>query len=64
MTRRFPSGGAIFLLGVGLFVPAGIAAVSDKNDSSNVPDFILVLAIVVMLIGLFRTGMDAGGCER
>lgn len=51
------------MLGVGLFVPAGIAVVADKNDSSHVPD-LLVLAIVVMLIGLLRAGMNAGGRER
>lgn len=52
------------MLGIGLFIPAAIAVAADKNDSSQVPEFMLVLAIVVLLMGFLRAAVSPRKNER
>jgi hypothetical protein len=49
-----PSNGALMLLGAGFVVPAVIAWLADKNDSSDLPELLFVLAVVVFFTGLVR----------
>jgi hypothetical protein len=49
-----PSNGALMLLGAGFVVPAVIAWLADKNDSSDLPEVLFVLAVVVFFTGLVR----------
>jgi hypothetical protein len=49
-----PSNGAFMLLGAGFVVPAVIASLADKNDSSDLPEVLFVLAVVVFFTGLVR----------
>jgi 4-hydroxybenzoate polyprenyltransferase len=49
-----PSNGAFMLLGAGFVVPAVIAWLADKNDSSDLPEVLFVLAVVVFFTGLVR----------
>lgn len=49
-----PSNGALMLLGAGLAIPAVIAWLADKNDSSNLPEVLFVIAGIVFLVGFVR----------